>query len=75
MNKQNILNITMETQLRQTVKNNIKLDKVYTCSSIAPNIGTSHVSFPVFFIKSGGELYRMSDLSKLINRILECARY
>lgn len=35
MNKQNILNITMETELRQTVKNNIKLDMVYTCGNIS----------------------------------------
>lgn len=45
MNKQDILNITMETELRQTVQNNIKLDKVYICCSIAPNIGMSHVFF------------------------------
>lgn len=41
----------METELTLTVKNNIKLDKVYTRSSIIPNNGMSHVSFSVSLLK------------------------
>lgn len=50
------------------MENNIKLDKVYKCSGIAPNIGMSHVSFSVFIIKFGCELNRIYDISKLQNR-------
>lgn len=41
----------METELTLTVKNNIKLDKVYTRSSIIPNNAMSHVSFSVLLLK------------------------